>query len=68
VLPDNVRVRIAIEAAHADFWHKYVGLDGDTVAMRSFGESAPATLLYEHLGITVDNVVDKVMTQMACGE
>ncbi|NIB42394.1 transketolase [Pseudomaricurvus alkylphenolicus] len=68
VLPDNVRVRIAIEAAHADFWHKYVGLDGDTVAMRSFGESAPATLLYEHLGITVDNVVDKVMTQMARGE
>ncbi|MBU6950671.1 transketolase [Hahella sp. HN01] len=57
VLPLEVSARIAIEAAHQDFWYKYVGLDGRIVGMSTFGESAPANLLFEEFGFTVDNVV-----------
>lgn len=57
VLPPSVTARIAIEAAHADFWYKYVGLDGAIIGMRSFGESAPAGELFKHFGFTVDKVV-----------
>jgi transketolase len=59
VLPPSVRARIAIEAAHADFWFKYVGFDGAIIAMRSFGESAPAGELFEHFGFTVEKVIGK---------
>lgn len=49
--------RIAIEAAHPDFWRKYVGLHGAVVGIDRFGESAPAGQLFEMFGFTVDNVV-----------
>ena len=51
---------MAVEAAHADYWYKYVGLDGRIVAMTSFGESAPAGELFETYGFTVDNVAAAV--------
>jgi transketolase len=57
VLPLAVTNRIAIEAGIEDFWYKYVGLDGRIVGMSSFGESAPAGLLFEEFGFTVDNIV-----------
>jgi len=57
VLPLQVGARIAIEASHADYWYKYVGLEGRIIGMTSFGESAPAPALFEHFGFTVDNVV-----------
>ncbi|SEI57111.1 transketolase [Azotobacter beijerinckii] len=57
VLPLEVGARIAIEAAHADFWYKYVGLEGRIVGMTSFGESAPAGALFEHFGFTLDNLL-----------
>ncbi|WGK61228.1 transketolase [Halopseudomonas sp. SMJS2] len=57
VLPLEVGARIAIEAAHADYWYKYVGLDGRIVGMHSYGESAPAGALFEEFGFTVDNVL-----------
>jgi transketolase len=60
VLPPSVRARVAVEAAHVDFWYKYVGLDGAVVGMTSFGASAPAKDLYNHFGITEDNVVAAV--------
>jgi transketolase len=56
VLPPRVP-RLAIEAAHPDYWRKYVGLDGAVVGVASFGESAPAGKLYAHFGLTVENVV-----------
>ncbi len=58
VLPKAVRKRVAIEAATADFWRKYVGLDGAVIGMTTFGASAPADALYKHFGITVDAVVE----------
>ena len=60
VLPRGVP-RIAIEAGVADFWRKYVGLDGDVIAIDSFGESAPAPALYEHFGLTVPTIVARVL-------
>lgn len=60
VLPSDVLARVAIEALHADYWYKYVGLDGRVVGMTSFGESAPAGDLMEYFGFTVDNVASVV--------
>lgn len=58
VLPDTVNKRIAIEAGIADYWYKYVGLQGKVIAMNSFGESAPAEQLFEMFGFTVENIVN----------
>lgn len=60
VLPSNIPARVAVEAAHRDYWYKYVGLDGRIIGMDSFGESAPAEALFEYFGITTDAVVDAV--------
>ena len=60
VLPPEVRARVAVEASHADYWYKFVGLDGKVIGMTTFGESAPIKDLYKHFGITVDAVVDAV--------
>jgi len=60
VLPSDVFARVAIEAAHKDFWYKYVGLEGAIIGMDSFGESAPAAALMEHFGFTTAAVVDAV--------
>ena len=49
--------RVAIEAAHPDFWRKYVGLHGTVIGIDRFGESAPAGQLFEMFGFTVANVV-----------
>ncbi|MGP9641081.1 transketolase [Halomonas sp. AOP42-A1-14] len=57
VLPKAVTKRIAIEAAHADYWYKYVGLEGRVIGMTTYGESAPAGDLFKHFGFTVENVV-----------
>jgi len=65
VLPKAVRARVAVEALQADYWGKYVGLDGITVGMTSFGESAPAGELFKLFGFTVDNVVDKSLSLLA---
>ncbi|MBB6054443.1 transketolase [Tolumonas osonensis] len=60
VLPTNIRNRVAIEAASKDLWFKYVGLDGSVIGMETFGESAPAELLYEHFGITKENLIKAI--------
>lgn len=57
VLPSSVTARVAVEAGIADYWYKYVGLNGAIVGMHTFGESAPADLLFKEFGFTVDNVV-----------
>ena len=57
VLPAAVTKRVAIEAGIADYWYKYVGLNGKVIGMTTFGESAPAEQLFEMFGFTVDNVV-----------
>ena len=66
VLPAAVRKRVAIEAAHADYWSKYVGLDGRVIGMTDFGASAPAGALMKHYGFTRDNVI-AVVTELLGG-
>ena len=61
VLAPAVRARVAVEALHADYWHKFVGLDGRVVGMRSFGESAPGGELMNEFGFTAENVVANVL-------
>ncbi|MFA7241472.1 MAG: transketolase [Sulfuricellaceae bacterium] len=58
VLPKGVK-RVAVEAGVTDGWYKYVG-DGAVIGMHSFGESAPAGVLFKHFGFTVENVVNTV--------
>lgn len=60
VLPAAITSRVAVEAAHKDYWYKFVGLNGKVVGMDTFGESAPAGDLMKHFGFTVDAVVEAV--------
>ncbi|MDO8902979.1 transketolase [Hydrogenophaga sp.] len=64
VLPIHLPA-VAVEAAHPDFWRKYVGRTGAVVGIASFGESAPAKDLYEHFGITTSHVVAAVKGVLA---
>jgi transketolase len=64
VLPINLPT-VAVEAAHPDFWRKYVGRTGAVVGIASFGESAPAKDLYAYFGITAEKVVEAVKGQLA---
>ncbi len=56
ILPPNIHKRIAVEAAHVDYWYKYVGLNGRVIGMQSFGESAPAEDLFKLFNITTDAI------------
>jgi transketolase len=56
---------VAVEAAHPDFWRKYVGRTGRVIGIASFGESAPAKDLYQHFGITTDKVAQAVRDVVA---
>ena len=60
VLPSSVRARVAVEAAHKDYWYKFVGFDGAIIGMESFGESAPAGDLMKEFGITAEKVAEAV--------
>jgi transketolase len=57
--------RVAIEAGVTAIWHKYVGLEGAVVGIDTFGESAPAGVLFKYFGFTVENVVSKVKSVLA---
>ncbi len=57
VLPTAVRARVAVEAGTRFGWEHYVGLDGTAIGMAGFGASAPAEVLYEKFGITVEHTV-----------
>tara|TARA_Y100001968_G_scaffold226184_1_gene208967 strand:+ start:5897 stop:7855 length:1959 start_codon:yes stop_codon:yes gene_type:complete len=59
VLPSSNRKRLVVEAAENFGWHKYIGLDGDSVTMSSFGTSAPGGACMEKFGFTVENVIAK---------
>ncbi|MCD9528074.1 transketolase [Photobacterium carnosum] len=65
VLPADVTARIAIEAGIADFWFKYVGLNGRIIGMTTFGESAPAEELFKMFGFTVENIVNNAKELLA---
>ena len=59
VLPAQVTARIAIEAASPMGWERYVGAHGETVTLNHFGASAPAKVLFQQFGFTVDTIIAK---------
>jgi transketolase len=59
VFPKAVTKRLSVEAAASFGWHKYVGSEGDTVSIDTFGASAPGGTCLEKFGFTVDNVLAK---------
>jgi transketolase len=56
VLPPACRKRISVEAGVTDYWRKYVGLDGKVLGVDNFGESAPASDVFEHFGLTAEKL------------
>jgi transketolase len=64
VLPPHLPA-VAVEAAHPDFWRKYVGRSGAVIGIARFGESAPAPALYVHFGITTAAIVLAVRERVA---
>jgi transketolase len=57
VLPPEVRQRLAVEAGVAQGWREWVGDEGKVISLGRFGASAPYKLIYQHLGLTVENVI-----------
>jgi transketolase len=64
VLPSAVRARVSVEQAARFGWERYVGIDGERIGMRTFGESAPLQKLMKKFGFTVDNVVAAARNQV----
>lgn len=65
VLPAAVRKRLVVEASSSFGWHKYTGLDGDSISIDRFGASAPGPVCLEKFGFSVDNVVAKAKALLA---
>lgn len=65
VLPKSIRARVAVEAASAYSWDRYVGLDGETVCLDHYGASAPANILFKEFGFTPENVVKAAKATLA---
>ncbi len=65
VLPSKVRARVAVEAAGSLGWERYVGLDGVVIGLDHYGASAPAEILYEKFGITVEQTILKARGLLA---
>jgi len=60
VLPSDITARVAVEAASADYWYRFVGHQGRIVGLNRFGASAPAKDVYRDCGLTVENVVNAI--------
>ena len=60
VLPRKVTKRVAIEAGSGLSWGEFVGFDGKYITMDTFGASAPAEILFEKFGFSVDNVINVI--------
>ncbi|HOQ29425.1 MAG TPA: transketolase C-terminal domain-containing protein, partial [Armatimonadota bacterium] len=66
VLPPGVK-RLAVEAGSSMGWHKYVGIDGDIIALDHFGASAPAEVLAREFGFTPENVTSRALRLLGRG-
>jgi transketolase len=61
VIPSAVRARVCVEALSYFGWHRYAGLDGEVLAMDSFGASGPYAKLFPLFGFTAENVAEKAL-------
>ena len=62
ILPKSVKNRVSIEAGSTFGWMKYVGMEGKSIGIDSFGESGTAAKLYKHFGITSKKMVEAVLS------
>ena len=60
VLPPSIRCRLAVEAAHPDYWRKWVGLEGKVIGLNYFGASGPGQKVFEHFGFTSAAVISAI--------
>jgi transketolase len=60
VLPSKVKARVAVEAGTGFGWERFVGSNGRIISIDHYGASAPAKILFEKFGFTVENVLAKV--------
>ncbi|MGE5682806.1 MAG: transketolase-like TK C-terminal-containing protein, partial [Bacillota bacterium] len=65
VFPPEVKARVSVEAAVKMGWSKYVGEYGESIGMEGFGASAPAEVLFEKFGFTVENIINKAKKVLA---
>ena len=65
VLPPDIKLRLAVEAAAPQGWYEWVGDQGDVIGISQFGTSAPCEEIYEHYGITVKDIVNTVKTMVS---
>jgi len=59
VLPSSVKARLAVEAGVRHGWERWIGPDGDMISIEHFGSSAPANVLFEKYGFSVENIVNR---------
>lgn len=64
VLPPGITRRLAIEAGVPDYWSKYVGLEGDTLGISTFGMSAPGAAVLQHFGFTSDHIIERALEML----
>jgi transketolase len=57
VLPPDIKTRLSVEAAVSQGWEKWVGDNGACISVERYGASAPYKVIFEHYGLTVDNVI-----------
>jgi transketolase len=65
ILSPDIKARISIEAGSTHGWHKYVGLEGETIGIDRFGASAPGKILLQKFGFTLENLLNRVRTLLA---
>ena len=64
ILPSQIRVRLAVEAAHPDYWRKFVGLEGAVIGVDTYGKSAPGGTVMELFGLNEENVVSTMRNML----
>ena len=65
VLPESVTARVSVEKGSTLGWARYVGTEGQSIGMDTFGASAPLQELQKKFGFTVENVVAAARSQVA---
>jgi transketolase len=68
VLPVDIKARVSIEAGVTSGWASLVGDQGRSIGVDSFGASAPAEQLFEHFGLTVENIIQAVHESMSAND
>ncbi|MBT1071411.1 transketolase [Pelotalea chapellei] len=67
VLPPQVTKRLAIEAGCSQGWHRFIGMEGDIIAVDHFGASAPGEVVMREFGFTVEHVCERALRLLERG-